>query len=152
MHMHLEGLLADHRSEFQRARVVKTRPFGKILVLDTQTQSASFDEKTYHESLVQPAMLLHPNPQHVFIGGGGEFATAREVLKHRSVEKCVMVDIDEAVCNMCREHLPEWGDGVFEDSRLEVHYEDAKGFLEADPRKYDVIIMDIADPVEAGPG
>lgn len=31
----------------------------------------------------------------VYIGGGGELATAREVLRHKSVEKCVMVDLDK---------------------------------------------------------
>ena len=42
-------------------------------------------------------MLHHHNPTAVFIMGGGEGATAREVLKHKGVEQCVMVDIDE-VC------------------------------------------------------
>lgn len=49
----------------------------------------------YHELLVHLALLLHPNPRTVFIAGGGEGATAREALKHRSVEKVVMVDIDQ---------------------------------------------------------
>lgn len=31
----------------------------------------------------------------VYIGGGGELATAREVLRHKSVETCVMVDLDK---------------------------------------------------------
>ena len=31
----------------------------------------------------------------VYIGGGGELATAREILRHKSVEKCVMVDLDK---------------------------------------------------------
>jgi spermidine synthase len=43
--------------------------------------------QVYHESLVHPAMLAHGSPKKVFIGGGGEFATAREVLRHTSVEK-----------------------------------------------------------------
>jgi thermospermine synthase len=29
----------------------------------------------------------------------GEGATAREVLRHASVERCVMVDIDAVVCS-----------------------------------------------------
>lgn len=39
-----------------------------------------------------------------------------------------------------------------EDPRLELHYTDAHAYLKQDERKYDVIIMDIADPIEAGPG
>lgn len=56
------------------------------------------------------------------------------------------------VCDVCREHLPEWHAGTVDDPRLEVVYDDAKGYLERYEGKFDVIIMDIADPIEAGPG
>ena len=88
-----------------------------------------------------------------FSGGGGEGATAREVLKWKSVEKVVMVDLDEVACKMCQEHLPEWNTGVYSDPRFEIHYEDAYAFLQnySGP-KFDVVIMDISDPIECGPG
>ena len=68
-------------------QVIETAAFGRTLVMDDKTQSTEVDEKVYHESLVHPAMLAHGAPKTVFIGGGGEFATAREVLRHKSVEK-----------------------------------------------------------------
>jgi spermidine synthase len=91
-------------------------------------------------------MLMHPNPKTVFIGGGGEGATLREVLKHPSVEKVVMVDIDQDLVEFCKTHLPEWSDGAFEDKRVEVHYADARAYLETRGQSFDVIIMDICDP------
>lgn len=148
----LKRITFDEKSDFQHVQIIETESFGKTLVLDSKTQSALIDEYIYHETLVHPALLQHPNPKTVYIGGGGEFATAREVLKHKSVEKVVMVDIDEIVCNMCREQLPEWNKGVFEDPRMEVHYTDAHAFLKEYDGTFDVIIMDIADPIEAGPG
>jgi thermospermine synthase len=148
----LKKVLFEAQSPFQTMQVIETTAFGKTLVLDGKTQSAKSDEAVYHESLVHPALIAHPNPKTVYIGGGGEFATAREVLKHKSVEKVVMVDIDEAVCDLCRKELPEWSDGCFEDPRLEVHYTDAHAFLKQYDGTFDVIIMDIADPIEAGPG
>lgn len=36
------------------------------------------------------------SPKSVFIMGGGEGSTAREALRHRSVERVIMCDIDEA--------------------------------------------------------
>lgn len=48
--------------------------------------------------------------------------------------------------------LSEWGAGVTEDPRLELHYTDAHAFLKENEGLFDVIIMDIADPIEAGPG
>mmetsp|Transcript_8132 Transcript_8132/g.9807 ORF Transcript_8132/g.9807 Transcript_8132/m.9807 type:complete len:297 (+) Transcript_8132:1-891(+) len=142
----------DSRSSFQRVQVVETEQFGKTLVMDGQTQSAEADEHVYHESLVHPALLMHPNPEAVYIGGGGEFATAREVLRHKTVKRCVMVDIDKVACDICREQLPEWNAGAYEDSRFHIEYRDAKAWLEEHDEKFDVIILDICDPIEAGPG
>lgn len=140
------------KSAFQENAVVKTTAFGKALFMDKQIQSAEKDECVYHESLVIPAMLLHGNPRSVFIGGGGEFATAREILKFASVERVTMVDIDEEACRQCLKHLPSWGDGCIADKRLKVVYGDALAYLRESKEKYDVVVMDIADPVEAGPG
>ena len=94
--MRLKGLRYDAQSPFQRVQVIETVPFGTTLVLDGKTQSAKNDEFVYHETLVHPAMLLHGSPKRVYIGGGGELATARECLKHKSVEQVVMVDLDGA--------------------------------------------------------
>ncbi|CAI5741636.1 unnamed protein product [Hyaloperonospora brassicae] len=148
----LKTLSFEAASPFQTMQIIETHSFGKTLVLDGKTQSAKSDEAIYHEALVHPALLAHAHPKTVYIGGGGEFATAREVLKHKSVEKVVMVDIDELVCTMCRKEMPEWADGAFEDARLEVHYTDAHAFLKQYDGTFDVILMDIADPIEAGPG
>ncbi|MES1908226.1 MAG: hypothetical protein MHM6MM_001200 [Cercozoa sp. M6MM] len=149
----LRKIMHQSKSEFQDMSVIETADFGKTLVLDDKTQSAQKDEKIYHESLVHPAMLAHKCPRTVYIGGGGELATAREVLRHPCVEKVVMVDLDKAVVDVSAELLPEWGDGCLDDPRLELHYTDAKAFLENwEGKPFDVIIMDIADPIEAGPG
>lgn len=151
--MSLRKILFEGESKFQRVQVVETAPFGKTLVLDDHTQSAELDERSYHEALVHPAMLAHGAPKRVFIGGGGEGATAREVLKWKSVEKVVMVDLDEIACKQCRDHLPTWNAGVYEDPRFEIHYEDALAFLKNySGEPFDVVIMDISDPIECGPG
>jgi len=150
--MALKRIMYEGRSKFQRLQVVETHEFGKTLLMDGCTQSAERDEAVYHESLVHPAMLLHPNPKSVFIGGGGEFATAREVLRHKSVKRVVMVDLDKEACDICRKELPEWNNGAYEDPRMQTEYHDAKAWLESHDEKFDVIIMDICDPIEAGPG
>lgn len=79
------------KTAFQDMDVMELGSFGRCLVLDNKLQSAQCDEFIYHEALVQPALLLHPNPKRVFIAGGGEGATAREILRHKSVEQVIMV-------------------------------------------------------------
>ena len=76
--------------------------FGRSLMLDGKTQSTERDEHIYHEALVHPAMLLHPDPRSVFIGGGGEGATLREVLAYKSVANVSMLDMDGEVVELCR--------------------------------------------------
>ncbi|GMH74429.1 hypothetical protein TrVE_jg7534 [Triparma verrucosa] len=147
----LHSILFSGSSPYQSVSIIKTS-FGRTLVTDGKTQSCENDEKIYHESLVLPPLLKHGSPKKIFIGGGGELATARECLRIPSVEKVVMVDIDEAVVKMCIEHLPEWGEECWSDPRLEIIYGDAYENFDKIEEDWDVIIMDISDPIEAGPG
>jgi|TARA_B100000683_G_scaffold5839_1_gene6477 thermospermine synthase len=148
----VEEVLYQGTSAFQEVEVVRTVPFGSLLITDGLMQSSEHDEYVYHESLVHPALTAHGNPKRVFIGGGGEGATLREVLRHPSVEECVMVDIDGDVVNMCREHTPFYSAGAYEDSRTRLVIGDAKGGLESEPDgSFDVIIMDLSDPLDGGP-
>ena len=145
-------MLYQGASEFQEVEVVRTVPFGSLLITDGLMQSSEHDEYVYHESLVQPALAAHPNPKRVFIGGGGEGATLREVLRHPSVEECVMVDIDGDVVNMCREHTPFYSAGAYDDKRARLVIGDAKeGLMNEPDASFDVIIMDLSDPLDGGP-
>ena len=62
-----------------------------------------------------------------------------------------MVDLDEEVVNLCREHLPTWHQGAFDDPRVELRHEDAHAYLEHTQERFDVMILDLVDPMEAGP-
>jgi len=147
----IEKILASTTSKFQTVDLVDLEPFGRTLVIDGLIQSCRVDEYVYHECLVHPAMLMHTTgAKTVYIGGGGEGSTAREVLRHKSVEKCVMVDIDGDVVRFCREHLEE-NHAAFNDPRLELVIDDAKAWLERSDLKFDIIIMDLDDPLEGGP-
>jgi spermidine synthase len=147
----LDEVLYDGRTEYQSARIVRSRTLGICLVLDNKIQSTERDEFIYHEALVQPAMIAHANPETVFIAGGGEGATLREALRHKTVKKAVMVEIDDQVTALSRKYLPAHSRGAFDDSRTELHHVDARGFLEKSKTKHDIIIIDLPDPIEEGP-
>ncbi|MCE4618023.1 MAG: polyamine aminopropyltransferase [Desulfurococcales archaeon] len=151
-HMYgIEKILYHGRSKYQDIMVAIVKDLGKALILDGKTQSAIIDEFVYHESLVHPAMILHGKPEKVLILGGGEGATAREVLRFKSVKRVVMVDIDEEVVKVSKEYLPEWHKGAFDDPRFELIIMDGLKYVEEANEKFDVIIADLADPLEAGP-
>jgi spermidine synthase len=147
----VDEVLYEGRTKFQDAKIIRTPMLGTCLVLDGKIQSSERDEFIYHETLVQPAMTLCDSPETVFIAGGGEGATLREVLRHKTVKKAVMVDVDEVVTTLSKQYLPHEAEDSFEDKRTELHHVDPRGFLEKDSRKYDVIIIDLPDPIEEGP-
>ncbi len=139
------------RTAYQDVVVHTGAAFGRSLVLDGKTQSTETDEFAYHEGLVHPAMIAHPAPRSVFVAGGGEGATIREALKHKTVERVVMVDIDGEVVALCREHLPNHHQGAFDDPRVELIHADAYAYLERTGERFDAAIIDVPDPLEAGP-
>src|SRR5512137_660757 len=147
----VRGTLYTGQTRYQSMQVIDTCDFGRCLVLDGKLQSSQRDEFIYHEALVHPALISHPGPSNVFIAGGGEGATLREVLSHRSVRKAVMVDIDEEAVDVCRRLLPSLHQGSFDDSRVELLHLDARKYLSESRQKFDAIVMDITDPVEGGP-
>jgi len=139
------------RSQYQQIDIVDTYEYGRMLFLDEVAQSSERDEYIYHEALVHPAMLTHPNPEKVCVIGGAEGATVREILRHPGVKRVVMVDIDEEVVRLCRRYLPEWNAGSFDDPRLELRIEDGRKYLEETKESFDVILVDLSDPVPDSP-
>jgi spermidine synthase len=145
----IKALHAVKRSKYQTIVIVDTEDYGRALILDDYIQSSYQDEHYYHESLVHPAMVTHPAPRDVLILGGGEGATLREVLKHKTVQRAVMVDIDSDVVELSRQYLPEMHQGSFDDPRARVVIEDGFVYVENALKageKYDVVIMDLTDP------
>jgi spermidine synthase len=147
----IEEVLYTGQTKFQSAEIIRSGSFGKCLVLDGKMQSSEVDEFIYHEALVQPAMITHPCPETVFIAGGGEGATLREVLSHKTVKRAVMVDIDEEVVALCRKFLPNYSQGSFEDKRTELLHVDARDYLAKSRELFDIIIIDLPEPIEEGP-
>lgn len=141
----VEKTLARGRTRFQSYHFWRSPTFGVCITLDGDLQSTQADLSTYHEALVHPAMLLHPAPRRVLICGGGEGATAREVLRHPCVEEVVMCDIDKEFVDLCRDLVPSWSGGAFKDRRLEVRYEDIVKYIAEHEALFDVVIGDLVD-------
>ncbi len=147
----VDAILYSGRSAYQSIEVMRLRSFGTCLVLDGKIQSSEADEFVYHEALVHPAMLSHPGPRSVLIAGGGEGATLREVLRHKTVENVTMVDLDDEVVSVCRQYLPSFSASAFDDPRVDLIVGDARKFMEQSDLRFDAIIIDLPDPLEAGP-
>jgi spermidine synthase len=152
-HIHaLRRIIYDGYTKHQRVTLAETGSFGLTLFLDGYAQSSEYDEFVYHEALVHPAMLTHPRPEKVLVIGGGEGATLREVLKHPSVKEATMVDIDGELLEIVKRYMVRWHQNSFEDPRARLVVGDGKKFLEETQDTYDVIILDLTDPIGGTPG
>jgi spermidine synthase len=150
-HHAIDEVFFAGRSAFQQIAVIRTPVFGKMLVLDGDTQSSQADEKIYHETLVHPALAAATDRSEVLILGGGEGATLREVLRSPDVRRATMVDIDGMVIELSKRYLPEWADGAFEDPRARVIVGDALQFMREDGAHYGTIVSDLTEPLEDSP-
>src|SRR3990172_12876857 len=114
------------QTQYQHIELLETFDYGLMLLLDGYIQSTQVDEFIYHEAIVHPALCAHPNPNNILVIGGGEGATLREVLRHSTVERAVMVDIDRELVDTSREYLSAWHQGAFDDPRVTLIYDDGR--------------------------
>ena len=147
----LEGtVVAEEQSAFQRVSIIESKRYGKGLLLDGCWMTAEGQERHYHESLVHPALCGAEAIDRVLVIGGGDGGTARECLRHGSVQELHMVEIDGLVVDWSRQHLPSLGGGCWTDPRFQLSVGDGIAWAAAAAdASYNVVIVDGSDP--AGP-
>jgi len=145
-----DRILYQEKTEHQDLVLFSNPVFGKILMLDGVTQVTTADEFIYHEMMSHVPIIAHGAARNVLIVGGGDCGLAEEVLKHRTVEKLVQVEIDASVVEFSKEHFADFNTGVVDDPRFELVIADGMKFAAETDRTFDVVIVDSTDP--HGPG
>ena len=143
--------LAREQSPFQDIAIFDTDSHGRVMVLDGVIQITEADEFVYQEMLAHVPLLAHGAPRRVLIIGAGDGGVLRRVLMHGTIESAVMVEIDEAVIRLSREHLSEIAGEAWDDRRAEVIVGDGIDFVKkSESNRFDVIIVDSTDPIGVG--
>jgi len=145
-------VVCREKTDYQELMIFETPSFGRVLALDGNTQTTEKDEFAYHEMLAHVPLFAHGTPARVLIVGGGDGGILREVLRHRTVEKATLVEIDRTVVERCRKHLPSLNVGAFEDPRTELVIADGIEYVAQSDETFDVIIIDSTDPMGPGEG
>ena len=144
--------LHEEQSEFQFLEIYETEQFGNLMVIDSCTMVSTRDNFFYHEMMSHPVLFTHPNPKRVWIIGGGDCGTLREVLKHPGIEQAVQIDIDERVTRLSEIYFPELCESN-NDPRADLKFIDGiKWVKDAEPNSVDIIIVDSTDPVGPAEG
>ncbi len=140
-------MLGEWQTRYQKMQIYDTPQYGKLFRLDGFNMTSERDEFVYHENLIHPALAAHAAPKKVLIIGGGDGGSSEEALKHPSVEQVTMVEIDEDVIKVAKEYFHEVHRGAFDNPRLRVLIEDGLRFVRETSEKFDLIALDLNDPV-----
>jgi len=138
-------LLCLKDSQYQKIEVFENKDFGRILFLDGLVQTTEWDEFFYHEMLVHPALIAHPDPKEVLIIGGGDGGTLKEVLRY-PIKHVILVEIDSEVIEVSQEYFP-WLRQSLKDERAELQIEDGVEFIEKTEKMFDAVFVDSSEPV-----
>lgn len=140
-------VLERRRTRFQELLLFRHPTAGKVLALDGIVQVSELDTYVYHEVLAHPALVSHPHPRRVAVVGGGDALLLAEVLKHDSVERVDLCELDDEVIEVCRKHYPEAA-AALADPRVEVAVADAFETVAQLEGRLDVVLVDMTDPVD----
>ncbi|MDD2564742.1 MAG: polyamine aminopropyltransferase, partial [Salinivirgaceae bacterium] len=149
---HSGDVLYEKQSPYQKVKVINTYGYGKALTIDNMFMCTEKDEYHYHEMITHPAVLAHGAVKKVLVIGGGDGGTIRELFKHRSIEHVDMVEIDDAVIEASKLHLPTLS-AAFSHPKLNLVIGDGIKFAaDASEASYDLVIVDGSDPVGPSEG
>ncbi len=145
----IDKLYFENKTDHQHLMIFHNAQLGRVMTLDGVVQTTEADEFVYHEMMTHVPMIAHGNAKRVLIIGGGDGGILREVLRH-PVNHATQVEIDSAVIDMAKEHLPNHSAGAYDDERCHIIIDDGMNFVRESTDKFDIVIVDSTDPI--GPG
>jgi spermidine synthase len=148
----VKAKLHEEQTPFQKIEIYDTEWFGKLMIIDGCTMVSDRDNFLYHEMMTHPVLYTHPRPERVWIIGGGDCGSLKEVLRHPEVKQAVQIEIDERVTRLAEEHFPDLCTSNT-DPRAELLFIDGIQWVKDAPaNSVDVIIVDSTDPVGPAEG
>ncbi len=142
-----DEVLHEVKTDHQDLVIFKNRTWGTVLMLDGVCQLTTSDEFIYHEMMAHVPLMALDKPKQVLVVGGGDGGVLREVLKHPSVEKAMLCEIDREVIDTALKYYPEIPGNTFDDERSVVVIADGRKFVAETDERFDAIIVDSSEPI-----
>jgi spermidine synthase len=142
-----DEVLHEVKTEHQHLVIFKNRTWGTVLMLDGVCQLTTKDEFIYHEMMAHVPLMVLDKPKRILVVGGGDGGVLREVLKHPSVEKAMLCEIDRTVIDTALKYYPEIPGATFDDERTVVVIADGCKFIAETDERFDAIIVDSSEPI-----
>ncbi len=141
------GRIAEWQTPLHTLELYDTPHFGRVLRVDGRNFVSEREQFTSHENLVHPVLTAHALPKKVLIIGGGDGGAAEEALKHPSVEQVTLCGADADVIAVAKEHFFAVHRGAFDNPRLRVLIGDGMKFVRETQERFDLIALDLNDPM-----
>lgn len=142
-----DRVLHEVKTEHQHLVIFENETWGRVLMLDGVCQLTTSDEFVYHEMMAHVPLMALAKPRRVLVVGGGDGGVLREVLKHPSVEKATLCEIDRTVIDLSLQHYPEIAAGAFDDSRSDIVIADGLKYVAETKERFDAVIVDSSEPI-----
>lgn len=94
------------------------------------------------------SMVQQESPDRVLLVGGGLRGTLSRILMH-PVQSVDYVELDEVLTRTAAEYVPRSTLRALQDNRVSVRHVDGRLWMKRTDREYDLIIVDVPDPVTA---
>ena len=137
-----DEVLHEVKTDHQNLVIFKNKTWGTVLMLDGVCQLTTSDEFIYHEMMAHVPLMALDKPKRVLVVGGGDGGVMREVLKHPTVEKAMLCEIDREVIDTALRYYPEIPGSTFDDERTVVVIADGRKFVAETDERFDAIIVE----------
>lgn len=120
-----------------------------ILMINTNFQFSSLNERYYHEGFAHiPVLITGKEPINVLVLGAGDGLLLRELKKYDSIKSMTHVELDPQMHELSKnnEVISALNEGALTDPSIETVFTDAFQFLRKSTKKYDAIFIDFPYP------
>jgi spermidine synthase len=97
---------------------------------------------------VHLALLQHPNPKTILLLGGGIAGLLEELFKQPGIRYIDYVEPDPDFIRLLKPHLSSATDASLQHPRVRLFHEDPRIFMRRSHARYDVILMNMGDPID----
>ena len=122
---------------------------GQVSVFTNGLWLFSEPDRLSAEYGVHLALLQHPNPKSILLLGGGIAGLAGELLKQPGMRTVDYVEPDPDLIRFLQPHLSPAANASVQDWRIRLVHQDPRIFLRRAEVHYDVILMNMGDPITA---
>jgi spermidine synthase len=128
---------------------VTQTPNVRSLVVNGHADGSDYQDMSTEVMLGVVPLVVHPNPRSVLVIGFGTGVTARSAVRVPEVASVDVLEIERAVLDAAPLFAHVNG-GVDKDPKVHLVRDDARAYLAAAPKKWDVVISEPSNPWRAG--